>query len=124
MAAERGKPFPQPRHCCARNHRTESQAEEGIQNAGRDRYSNGVVYERKEQVLPNIPHRGLTETPRARDTAQIPAHQRYTSALDRDVRSRSHRDAHICLSKRRGIVYTVTGHGYFASSHLQTPDDV
>ena len=48
-----------------------SMSKQRIQHAGGDRHADGVVDERQEQVLPDVPHRRPAEPPRARDAAQI-----------------------------------------------------
>ena len=45
----------------------------GIQHAGRDRHADGVVDERQEQVLPDVPHRRPAEPAGADDAAQVAA---------------------------------------------------
>ena len=44
----------------------------GIEHAGGDRHAQGVVDEREEQVLPDIPHRRAAETSGADDRARSP----------------------------------------------------
>ncbi len=58
---------------------------------------------------------------RARTIAdEIAFHQRNSAAFHGHVRPRSHGDANIGLSKRRGVVDAISGHGDDASFFLQT----
>src|SRR3954469_21834396 len=73
------------RHSRAGDDRTQEDAEERIENSGRDRNPQKVVNKGKEKVLPDIAHRRPAQAPGFSDTAQIALYQRYMSAFDRDV---------------------------------------
>src|ERR1051326_7178808 len=48
-------------HRCASDHRAKKNAKERKQDAGSDWYPKCVIYEGKEQILPDIAHHGATE---------------------------------------------------------------
>ena len=63
------------RHRRRRDDRGKQHAEYGIEHARRNGHAGGVVNEGEEQVLPDIPHRRLAETPGAHDPRQVAAQQ-------------------------------------------------
>src|SRR3569623_521667 len=86
------------RHRSARKHRPKKQARKGIENASGYWYTERFVDERKEEILPDIAHRGLTKPPCANDAPEIAFDQRHAGALHRDIGASSHGNPHVRLS--------------------------
>jgi hypothetical protein len=79
-------------------------SKKGYRDAGAYWDSQRVVDEGEEEVLPDVRHAGARELSRADDAPQVAAYQGDVGALHGDVRSGSHRDAHLGLGQRGGVV--------------------
>ena len=66
-----------------RDHRVQQQAEEWIQNPGRNRHSERVIHERKEQVLLDIVHDRSAQPTRPHDASEITLHEGDAGTCDR-----------------------------------------
>ncbi len=85
-------------------------SEERIENAGGDRDADGIVDEGEKQVLPDVAH-DRTLSRMALRSPQIALYERDAGALDGDVGTRTHGDAHICCREGGGVVDAVSRHG-------------
>src|SRR4029450_7491722 len=98
------------RHGSTGNHWAEHQPEHRIQRASGDRDTDGVIDEREEEVLADVPHGAPAETPGPDNATEIALHQRYTSALHRHVCSGPHSDADGRLRQGRRVVDALPRH--------------
>ena len=69
-------------------------------------------------------HRRARETPRARDGAQVAAHERHAGALHRDVGAGAHRDADLRARQRGRVVDAVARHRDDVPARLQPRDQL
>ena len=74
--------------------------------------------------MPDIPHRGLAQSPRTEQSAQIPLHQRHTCAFYGRIRPCSHRNSDVSQRQGRGIINTITGHRDHAALRLKPGNDL
>src|SRR5262249_55752457 len=99
------------RHFSACEHWAEEDFEDRIEYSCCDWHAGNVVDEGEEQVLADISHRRLGESPRSNDSPKVSLEERYVCALDGDISSCSHGDSDACLGQCWRVVYSVAGHG-------------
>ena len=63
-----------------------------------------IIEEREEQILPDVAHGALAQTPRPDNTPEIPLHQGHARALHRHIGPGSHCDADLRLRQGGRVV--------------------
>lgn len=83
-----------------------------------------VVNEREEEVLADVPHRRSAQAAGMHDAAEVTLHQRDSGApLERDIRTGTHLDPHVCLRGRGGVADAVNPAIARAPALVQVPHD-
>src|SRR5262245_34613352 len=95
-----------------------------IKHACRDRHPNHVIEKGEQEILPDIPNRGLTQPPCTEQSAQITFDQGYSRTLNGCVRPSSHSDPHISRCKGRRIINTVACHSHYTGLGLEAGNDL
>src|SRR5581483_9777199 len=105
------------------DHGAEEYAEHGIEHAGRNGHTEGVIDKSPEQVLADDLHGCAAEADGTRHAAQVALDEGDVAALHGDVRAGAHGDSYVGLSERGRVVDTVAGKGNSVSFGLQALHD-
>src|SRR3546814_8735335 len=73
--------------------------------------SGGIVDEGEEQVLADVRHRCLAQSPRAQDAVEIALQKCDSSAFNSDIRTRTHGDADVSGGQSGRVVHSIARHG-------------
>ena len=101
----------------------EQDAEEGVEDAGGDGDSEGVVDEGEEKILADVAHGGLAQLAGAEDSGEVSFDEGDAAAFHGDVGAGAHGDADVGLREGGGVVDAVAGHGDDSSLLLEFADD-
>ena len=95
-----------------------------MKHACGDRHAQRIVDEREEQILSDVLHDVLGETPCTDDASEVALHQRHVGALNRNVGTGAHRDAYVGSRKSRRVVRAVASHRDAPTGRLQLCDEL
>src|SRR5215813_14565218 len=98
------------RHGGTGNHWAEQQPEHRIQHASGDRDTDGVIDEREEEVLADVPHGAPAETPSPGDATQVSLDKGHASAFHRHIRACPHGNPDMRLRQGWRVVDAIPGH--------------
>src|SRR5688500_727998 len=71
-------------------HRTQQDAEKRIENTGGNRHTQSVIKKGKEEILPDVLHRGAAKSNRTDNAAQVSFDECYPGTLHRDIGAGAH----------------------------------
>src|SRR5271157_507404 len=99
---------------CRHKHRTCSRRQydtKWIEDARRERYSNGVVASRPPEVLHHLSIRAARQPHNSDDIERRAPHEYDVSCLNRHIGACPYRNAHVSLRDSRSVVDSITDHG-------------
>src|SRR5215471_6538210 len=107
------------RHRRTGNHRAEQQPAHWIQHASGNRDSDGVIDEREEEVLPDVPHSAPAEAPGPGNATQVPFDEGHAGALHGHIRASAHGNPDLCLGQGWRVVDAIPRHRHHVAIRLQ-----